>query len=118
TAYCPTNLLPYLPYSPQLIRIAHDIDADDLSVADVERRRLERLAGFDGDEARQAVDEGVAHEPRSVLGEELRQGAVHFHHRVEAQHRLHGSRFLAATVRVHRHLRGEQPSQCRHVAAA
>ena len=54
----------------QLFRIAHDIDAGDLAVADFERGRLRHAVGLDRDEARQPVDEAIGRMPRLRSGED------------------------------------------------
>jgi hypothetical protein len=55
---------------PELVRIAHDIDADDLVVLDLEPSRLHAVV-LDGDETRQAVDEAVT-QLRDVLSAKTR----------------------------------------------
>ena len=48
----------------QLVRIAGDVNCNDLVVLDLQRGGLQRIVLLEGDEAWQAIDEAVAHEPR------------------------------------------------------
>lgn len=48
---------------PQLVRVPHDIDRRDLSVGDLERRRLELAVRLQRDEAGQSVDESGPDHP-------------------------------------------------------
>ncbi|HLI21732.1 MAG TPA: hypothetical protein VKV32_11470 [Stellaceae bacterium] len=49
-------------YAFELVGIAHGINGDDPAVRDFERGGLKNAALLDGDEARQAVDQTVAHQ--------------------------------------------------------
>src|SRR5262252_521900 len=67
----------------QLVRIAGDVDCNDLVVLDLQRGGLQRIVLLDGDEPWQAVDEAVAHEPRHVLGKGRRQRSMEPHDVIE-----------------------------------
>src|SRR5258708_40353737 len=64
---------PMPPEMLQLVRIAHDINCDDLAVLDIKRGGLQRIVGLDRHESRQAIDEAVAHDLRHLLGKETRK---------------------------------------------
>jgi hypothetical protein len=57
----------------QLVGVPCHIDRGDPILVDLQCRGLQGVLFFDRDETRQAVDEGVAHEPRSLRGEQTRQ---------------------------------------------
>src|SRR5258707_12675821 len=72
---CPPygSVNPMTPEMLQLVRIAHDINCDDLAVLDIKRGGLQRIVGLDRHESRQAIDEAVAHDLRHLLGKETRK---------------------------------------------
>jgi len=75
----------------QLVRITGDVDCNDLVVLDLQRGGLQRIVLLDGDEAWQAVDEAVAHEPRHVPGKDRRQCRMDLHDVIEPDGRLQSS---------------------------
>src|SRR5215813_7079859 len=102
----------------QLVRIAGDINCNDLVVFDLQRGGLQRIVLLDGDETWQAIDEAIAHEPRHVLGKDRRQRGMDLHDVVEPDSRLRGRPCLAATIGISVDIRREQRSQLLHVATA
>src|SRR5258707_3710558 len=102
----------------QLVRIAGDVNCNDLVVLDLQRGGLQRIVLLEGDEAWQAIDEAVAHEPRHVLGKDRRQCSMDLHDVIEPDGRLRGRPRLAATVGISGDIRREQRSSLLHVATA
>lgn len=84
----------------QLVRIAGDVNCNDLVVLDLQRGGLQRIVLLDGDETGQAIDKAVAHEPRHVLGKDRRQCNMDLHDVIEPDCRLRGRPRLAATVGI------------------
>ena len=58
---------------PQLLRIAHDVNGDDLAILDLQRGGLQRIVRLDRDETRQAVDEAITYDPRRLFGKHARE---------------------------------------------
>jgi len=89
----------------QLVRIAGDVDCNDLVVLELQRGGLQRIALLDGDEPWQAIDEAVAHEPRHVLGKDRRQCGMD-PHAIHARHRA------GKDAPRSRHACGQRPCAC------
>src|SRR5690606_5022272 len=102
----------------QLVRIADDVDRRDLAGFDLQGGGLQRVVVLDGDEAGQAVDVGVAHEARRLLGEDLGELGVKAHHVVDSDYWLRRRRLPAAAIRMDGYVRREQRPQASQVAAA
>jgi len=73
---------------------------------------------LDRDEARQAVDEAVAHDPRHLLRKDQRKDTMELHAVVEPDNRLQRRRRLAAAIGIDGDVRRQERSQLLHVAAA
>jgi hypothetical protein len=84
---------------PELVGIAHDIDAGDPALRDLERGRLHAVV-LDGDEPRQAVDEAVPYAPRRPSPEKTREPGVKLDDLVKADQGPLGRRPLAAAIGI------------------
>ena len=84
---------------PELLRIAHHIDAGDLAISDLECGRLHAVV-LDGDETRQAVDEAVTHGYRRSSREEARDCGLKLHDVVDPDKGPLRGGSLAAAVGV------------------
>ena len=72
----------------QFVRVADHINRDNFAIFDLQRGGLQQAPVFDRDETGQAVDEGIADEPRRPLGKSRGQGSVKLHDAVESDNRL------------------------------
>src|SRR5690606_19179801 len=73
---------------PELVRVAGHEHGDDSAVFDLQRGGLDESTLLDRDESRQAVDDGVAHEPGRLLGEHARESRVEAQDVLQADDRL------------------------------
>lgn len=100
---------------PQLIRISHDIDGDDLSALYVERGRLKFAIGFEGNKTRQPVHERNANETGT---EQARQSLEQLRDRIKPKDRFSGSWALAAAIGMQTDVSRQQVPERLHVATA
>lgn len=100
----------------QLFRVAHDVNRDDLTVADVERDRHHGTVGFGDEVASLAVDscQRVDEVPGQV--ELARQALEEARDIVSAENGTQGGGSLSSPVRMQDRVFGEQPGQGLHIS--